>query len=176
MIYTTVWSAFIFLRIRTSGGLLWQRQLTFGFHINWGQFFVGFEVFTAVIAKSYIFWDVTLYSTVKVSRRFRGTYCLHLQQSSTCCLLLLVSCLTYSSTLKMEAVHCSETSVDFHRTTRRHISGNKTLLEKLLFSRVTVIIMTEIFTAVNWVILCSLLKNLHVQDYAMGPEYELQRL
>jgi hypothetical protein len=33
---------------------------------------------------------------------------------------LLVSCFTYSSTLKMKAICSSETSVDFHRTTQRY--------------------------------------------------------
>jgi hypothetical protein len=33
---------------------------------------------------------------------------------------LLVSCLAYSSTLKIEAIRSSETSVDFYRTTTRY--------------------------------------------------------
>jgi hypothetical protein len=37
-----------------------------------------------------------------------------------------VSCLTYSSTLKMEATCSSETSVDFQRTTRPYIPDNRT--------------------------------------------------
>jgi hypothetical protein len=40
---------------------------------------------------------------------------------------MLVSCLAYSSTLKMEAIRPSETSDDFHRITRRFISEDKTL-------------------------------------------------
>jgi hypothetical protein len=39
----------------------------------------------------------------------------------------LVSCSAYSSTLKMEAVYYSETSVDFQRTTRRYIPEDGTL-------------------------------------------------
>jgi hypothetical protein len=39
----------------------------------------------------------------------------------------LVSCLAYSSTLKMEATCSSETSVDFQRTTRRYIPEVRTL-------------------------------------------------
>jgi hypothetical protein len=35
---------------------------------------------------------------------------------------MLVSCLTYFSTLKLELTHSSKTSVDFQRTTRPHIS------------------------------------------------------
>jgi hypothetical protein len=41
--------------------------------------FVGFEVLTAVIMKSTIFWDITPCSLLRVNRRFGGTYCLHLQ-------------------------------------------------------------------------------------------------
>jgi hypothetical protein len=38
----------------------------------------------------------------------------------------LVSCLAYSSTLKMEAICSSETSVGFHGTTRRYIPEDGT--------------------------------------------------
>jgi hypothetical protein len=40
---------------------------------------------------------------------------------------MLVSCLTYSSALKMEAVHSSETLVDFHWSTWHNIPGDSTL-------------------------------------------------
>jgi hypothetical protein len=40
---------------------------------------------------------------------------------------MLVSCLAYSSALKMEATCSSETSVDFHRNTRRYISEDITI-------------------------------------------------
>jgi hypothetical protein len=40
---------------------------------------VGFEVLTAVIMKSTIFWDITPCSSLSVNRRFGGTYRLHLQ-------------------------------------------------------------------------------------------------
>jgi hypothetical protein len=46
--------------------------------------FVGFEVFTAVVMKSIIFWDMTPCSPVSFHRRFGGTYRLH---------LLLATCL-----------------------------------------------------------------------------------
>jgi hypothetical protein len=42
---------------------------------------------------------------------------------------MLVSCSAYS-TLKMEATCCSETSVDFQRTTRRYIPEDSTLQDK----------------------------------------------
>jgi hypothetical protein len=44
---------------------------------NWIR--VGFEVFTAVIMKTIIFWDVTPCSLLRCNRRFGGTYRLHLQ-------------------------------------------------------------------------------------------------
>jgi hypothetical protein len=39
----------------------------------------GFEELTAVVTKSIISWDITLCSPLKASRRFVGTYSLHLQ-------------------------------------------------------------------------------------------------
>jgi hypothetical protein len=40
---------------------------------------VGFEVLTAVVMKSTVFWDVTPYSPLEVNRCFGGTYHLHFQ-------------------------------------------------------------------------------------------------
>jgi hypothetical protein len=40
---------------------------------------VGFEVFTAVVMKSVIFWDMTPCSPLSFNRYFGGTYRLHLQ-------------------------------------------------------------------------------------------------
>jgi hypothetical protein len=40
---------------------------------------------------------------------------------------LLVSCLSYFSTLKTEAVIYSETSINFYRTTWRYITGDRIL-------------------------------------------------
>jgi hypothetical protein len=40
---------------------------------------VGFEVFTAVVMKSIIFWDMTPCSLLSCNGRFGGTYRLHLQ-------------------------------------------------------------------------------------------------
>jgi hypothetical protein len=34
---------------------------------------IGFEILTVVLMKSYIFWDITTYSPLKVNRRFGGT-------------------------------------------------------------------------------------------------------
>jgi hypothetical protein len=40
---------------------------------------VGFEVLTAVVTNTLIFWDITPYSPVKISRRFGGICHPHLQ-------------------------------------------------------------------------------------------------
>jgi hypothetical protein len=45
---------------------------------------VGFEVSMAVVMKSFIFWDITPCSPLKVNRRFGGTSRLHLQGRKTC--------------------------------------------------------------------------------------------
>jgi hypothetical protein len=93
---------------------------------------VAFEVLTAVIMNSLIFWDMC--RPVKVDRCFGRTCHLHLQgrrirQNSVKAELrlplafTLVSCLDYSSTFKMEATCCSETSAYFKRTTRRYIQN-----------------------------------------------------
>jgi hypothetical protein len=51
--------------------------------LNWvtriGGGYVGFEVLTAVVMNSSIFWDITPCSPLKVNRRFGGTCRLHLQ-------------------------------------------------------------------------------------------------
>jgi hypothetical protein len=61
---------------------------------------VGFEVLTAVVMKSTIFWDMTLCSPLKINRRFGRTYRLHLQgrRHKLNCLppgFTLVSCSAY---------------------------------------------------------------------------------
>jgi hypothetical protein len=67
---------------------------------------VGFEFLTAVVMKSTIFWDIMPRS-------------LCLPPAFT-----LASC---SSTLKMETICSSETSVDFQQTTWRYIPEDSTL-------------------------------------------------
>jgi hypothetical protein len=85
--------------------------------------------------KSTIFWDITPCSPLKVNRRFGGT-CLHLQglrisqARKQICLLpafTLVSGSAYTSTLKMEAICTSETSIEFKRNSRRYIPKDGTL-------------------------------------------------
>jgi hypothetical protein len=89
-----------------------------------------FEVLTAVVKKSSVFWDITPCSPLKVNRPFEGTCRLHLQGrrisqarnqlGSACHLCYLV----YSSTLKMKVTCSSETSVDFQGAAWRYIPEN----------------------------------------------------
>jgi hypothetical protein len=46
---------------------------------NTTELYVGFEVFTAVVMKNIIFWDMMPCSPSNFNRRFGGTYCLHIQ-------------------------------------------------------------------------------------------------
>jgi hypothetical protein len=94
---------------------------------------VGFEVFTAVVMKSIIFWDMTPCSLLSSNLRFGGTYRLHLQgrrnkfsknqQASTW--LLFAELISW--TRKMEAICSSKTPVETQRTTRRHIPEDDTI-------------------------------------------------
>jgi hypothetical protein len=47
-------------------------------HINYTRY-AGFEVLTAVVMKSSIFWDITMCSPLKVNRRFGRICRLHLE-------------------------------------------------------------------------------------------------
>jgi hypothetical protein len=77
--------------------------------------------------KSIIFWDVMPCSLLSCNRRFGGTYRLRLQGLCLPPAYLLVLAEIISSTLKMEAICSSETSVATQQTTRRHISEDDTL-------------------------------------------------
>jgi hypothetical protein len=94
---------------------------------------------------SSLFWDITACSQLKVNRCFGGACRLSLhgrrisqgrkQMESRAlfvwlCLISAIklsSCLPYSSTQKMEKERSSETSVDFGRTTRLYMQGDRTL-------------------------------------------------
>jgi hypothetical protein len=114
----------------STGGLLFAMPLyyvSYGIFISrlWGwnnKSIVGFEAFTVVVMKIIIIWDVTPCSLLSCNRRFGGTYRLHLQGRR-----LLVLAEIISSTLKMEAICSSETSVETQQTTRRHIPEDDTL-------------------------------------------------
>jgi hypothetical protein len=66
------------------------------------------------ITKIYIFWDIMPCSPLKVNRHFGEPG------------IMLAFCLTYSSSLKMEPICFSETSVSFQRTTWRIIPECRT--------------------------------------------------
>jgi hypothetical protein len=92
-------------------------------------YYLRFEVFTAVTVKNAVFCDVAPCKSC-VNRRFGGKYHLHLQgreirerRTSVSSLQPPAhagSSLADFSTLKMEVIRCSETSVHT-RSTRRHI-------------------------------------------------------
>jgi hypothetical protein len=73
-------------------------------------YIIGFEVLTAVIMKSTISWDITPCSPLSVNRRFGGTTSV---KAGACHLLscCFIADLIFS-TLKIEAISSSETSVD----------------------------------------------------------------
>jgi hypothetical protein len=84
--------------------------------------------------KSSVVWDIIdIYISLNVYHRFGETCHLHLQtrrisQTHLATCFTLVSCVAYSSTLKMKAISSSRISVDFHRTTRRCIPEGRTRL------------------------------------------------
>jgi hypothetical protein len=90
-------------------------------------------IWPTVVIQSYIIWDTTPCIPVEVSLRFGGPCRHHLQGRRisqarnkdkaailTAC-FMLVPCLAYSSTVKMEATCSSETSINFHRNTLHYI-------------------------------------------------------
>jgi hypothetical protein len=80
--------------------------------------FVGFEVSTAVIMKSIIFWDMTTCSQSSFNRRYGRTYRLYLQGRR--------NKFSKKPASKQLAICSSETSVDTQRTTRRHMPEDDT--------------------------------------------------
>jgi hypothetical protein len=79
----------------------------------------------SVYIKSAIFWAVVSCSPVEVHPCFRGTYAGDKQ--SLLAVFLLATYLGYSSTLKMDAVCSSKTSVNFEWTTWHDVSEDITL-------------------------------------------------
>jgi hypothetical protein len=92
--------------------LIQIRYITYDPSILSGDFVfsIGFEVLKAVVVKNCIFWDTAPCSPLKVNRRR--------EQSLLATRVMLVSCYSYSSTLKI-ATFSSETSVDFQWTSFR---------------------------------------------------------
>jgi hypothetical protein len=81
--------------------------------------YAGLEVLIAVAMKSSVFCDITSCSPVKASRRFGRTHRIHFRGRKVGVLLaayfISVSCLAYSSSLKVEVIRSSETSAAFTR-------------------------------------------------------------
>jgi hypothetical protein len=67
------------LRPQQNSGIPVRIILTQSNHAAYSMNFntVGIKVPAAEILKSYLFWGITLYSLLNVSRRFRGT-CIHI--------------------------------------------------------------------------------------------------
>jgi hypothetical protein len=81
----------------------------------------------------FVSWDVTPCSPAKVNPTFRRNMPLpspgskKQEISKFANFFVLVSCLAYSSIMKMEDTCSSETSIDFQLTTRRYIPEARTL-------------------------------------------------
>jgi hypothetical protein len=132
----------------------WHARLSELYHKN-----VGFEVPPVVVMTSTtIFWDITPYSSLKLKRRFGEIYRLHFHRQRislarnqresmwqkhgcTWICFQLVSCSAYFSTLKMEAICSSETSLEFQRTTRRYIAKDSALYIKKIKITFDVVLM-----------------------------------
>jgi hypothetical protein len=71
--------------------------------------------------KSFIFWDITPCSPLKVDYVREE----HFALLAAC--FMLVSCLAYSSTLKMEAICSSKMQDEFQRTAQHYIPESRTL-------------------------------------------------
>jgi hypothetical protein len=104
-------SALLLYKISTVSSLI----MVFKFLLEVPIFYVKFKGFKAVTMKNAVFWDVAPCGSC-VNRRFGGMYRrLNLQPPAHA-----GSSLADFSTLKMEAIRSSETSV-YTRSTRRHI-------------------------------------------------------
>jgi hypothetical protein len=75
----------------------------------------------------YIFWDIPPCSHLKVNRRFGGTCWLHLPGRRISQARNQREAGSMNSSLKMEAIYSSATSVQIQRTTRRYIPEDRTL-------------------------------------------------
>jgi hypothetical protein len=109
--YTGYWMVFCQSYELITYWIIFSPQFQGNEHTQLNTGYVVFKASTAVLMKSSIFWDITPYSPLKVNLHFGGTYRLHISVALLATCLTLVSCLAYSSTLKMEATYASETSV-----------------------------------------------------------------
>jgi hypothetical protein len=126
------------------------------------NYYVRFEVLATVIMKSSVFWDIMPCTLLKVNWHFGGTCCLHLQgqrisQASNqqergskeqvallAACFMLVTCLVYSLTLKMEATCSSKMSAEVQWNTQHYITEERTLQKFICFG---IIITTVIKSA-----------------------------
>jgi hypothetical protein len=100
---------------------------------------VGFEVLTALVRKSFIFWYTTPFSPLKFNQLFGGKFCLQPQNMKkeirvkgvafTVCYLLqagfFLGFLFFDSEGRGDML--SETSIAFQRTIRHYIPEDRTL-------------------------------------------------
>jgi hypothetical protein len=122
--------------------------------------FVGFKVFTAVVMKNFVFWDITPYSPLKFNRRFEGTCRLHFQGQRIS---------------QARSQHEAGSNPLRPRRWRRHVPPKR----RLTFKRLPDVVSqkTELFSSV-WLILCgrSLFKNIRVAQLNKFPlPYGTQR-
>jgi hypothetical protein len=90
--------------------------------------YVEFEVLTAVVMKSSIFWDITPCSPLKVKRVSRENVAsIQGRRISQARNQIESRWQAEPSTGKKEATFSSETLVDFQRNTQRYIAGDRTL-------------------------------------------------
>jgi hypothetical protein len=76
----------------------------------------GYVVITAVVMRSFIFWEITPCSPLKIT-----------EQALLAACFMLVSCLDISSTMKIVAICSYETADYFQHTIRRYIPEDRTL-------------------------------------------------
>jgi hypothetical protein len=119
--------------------------------MNYGQYNVNststtlaFEIISAVDIKTSVFWDITPCCPVKVNdvSEEHVTFIFRVEEeakeetsmkhSASYACFVLCSSFDHSFTLKVEAVCSSETSIDFHRTTRRYIPEDRARLFVIL--------------------------------------------
>jgi hypothetical protein len=108
-------------------------------------------------------FDITLCNPLKVNRRCAENCRLHLQgwtvgeTKFTVC-ILLISCLGYSSTLKMEVIYSFETSVGFQQAALHHTPDDRTLQNHcenlkshMFFVRLCIPILSSNYSEQQWI-------------------------
>jgi hypothetical protein len=96
-------------------------------------FYAGSEVLTALAMKGSVFWDIRPRSSLKVKEPFEGTCCLYRQSRR-----ISQARNWHETGIKLEDggnMFFFETSVVFHRATRRYIPQERTLQIDFIFLR-----------------------------------------